>query len=490
MANKKINVEKLIKDLNPPKWKIWVNAKARSEAARSLGRMRKAEALEPLAELINDPDVGDAAVEALENMEIPPKMAAPILKSVMTYRQDLKNRFIEEYFNEKRNTKTMGMCDMPPATMRKEPESFLGAALSMYASLNPEKADELQECAREGLAPYSRKKFRENIKILSSHDLFPTWPELDYIDGLYTMADSLIVKIAGREALAKTEGFSDAAKHEDEKPKAPAGESLPQSEIQAFVEKALDAKSAITVPMKQVPVIMETVFQEIKNRYPLLDSQEIFKLLSGAIFLNCHYCGPLPPQYTQGLLMNVREAFEKGLELTPEMFDAQGGGSFAKGHSPGCPGTGVETALDPGGIEVPAKAIEAQREAAEKKEAASVESPQEAASEESPSEAGPEPEKAPEAEPEKAVETESQPEAPSLYDVYFKGDLVEGADLESAKKGLAALYKVDVDKMAAFFSGKPRIIKKGVDSQTAKKMAAAFKKVGAKAIVKQSQGKA
>lgn len=453
MAMKK--PEQMIKDLNPPRWKLWITSKVRREAARSLGRMRKAEALLPLVELLADPAVQDAAIEAIEDIKIPDKQAALTLKAVLAFRQALKGRFVEEYFNEEHNAAIMKTCGgMPVATMKAEPESFLGAALSIYSQLHPDKAPELEQCARQGLAPYSRKKFRENIKILADHELFPTWPELDMIEALFEAADRVIVKIAGKDAAAKVEGLSDTS--EGQAPpsaQAPDRAEVSEGVIADFVSKALESKSAITVSMNQVPVIMDFIFREIKNRYPRLDSQEIFKLLSGAIFLNCHYCGPLPPQYTQGLLLTVREAFEQGTKLTSEMFTGRSAGSFAKGHGPGCPGTGVELVLDPGGIELPAKAIESQREAAEKNEQA--------------------------AEP----KTKSKDPAPEFYNVIFCGDIIKDADVETVKKGLAALYKVDVSKVAGFFSGQPKIVKKNINLQTAQKMVKTFEKVGAKATI-------
>ncbi|ACL02082.1 PBS lyase HEAT domain protein repeat-containing protein [Desulfatibacillum aliphaticivorans] len=474
MANKKINVEKLIADLNPPKWKIWITPKVRREAALSLGRMKKAEAFEPLLTALEDPKVQDSAMEALSSLPVPGKQAARTLKAILAYRQGLKVRFIEEFFNENRNSTTMKMVgDMPMTTMKAEPESFLGAALSIWSQLNPDREEDLDAAARQGLAPYSRKKFRKNIYILARNEIFPTWPELDVINNLFEAADEMIVSIAGQEAVPdyepRKEGDdnNDASKRKD----AEMGKELSDEALHDFVVKALGAKSAITTPMLQIPLIMEGFFKELKGRYALLDSQEIFKLLSGAVRLNCHTCGPLATEYTQGLLGKVEESFESGTPLDLGELTNASAGSFAKGHNPGCKGFGVELTFDPSGIEAPAKAIEARREAAEGKP---VKEEKEAAP--APAQAAPEPVQA-----ELEIPLEKPAPAPSAYNVLYKGELIEGKTPDEVKQGIAKLYKVDVSKVEGFFSGKPRVVKKGVNRETAEKMVAAFQRAGAKA---------
>jgi len=70
------------------------------------------------------------------------------------------------------------------------------------------------------------------------------------------------------------------------------------------------------------------------------------------------------------------------------------------------------------------------------------------------------------------------------YDVVFSGRLVEGAPLEQVKANVAKLFKVEVAKIERLFSGKPVVLKKGVDEQTAKKYLVAMQKAGAICEVK------
>ncbi|MEJ2047911.1 MAG: hypothetical protein P8X92_08415 [Dehalococcoidia bacterium] len=65
------------------------------------------------------------------------------------------------------------------------------------------------------------------------------------------------------------------------------------------------------------------------------------------------------------------------------------------------------------------------------------------------------------------------------YDVIFSGKLVEGARLEQVKANVAKLFKVEVSKVERLFTGKPVMIKKGVNEETAKKYLIAMKKAGA-----------
>lgn len=67
--------------------------------------------------------------------------------------------------------------------------------------------------------------------------------------------------------------------------------------------------------------------------------------------------------------------------------------------------------------------------------------------------------------------------------VVFSGRLVEGADPERVQANLAALFKVDREKVAHLFSGKRCVIKKGIDRETAARYQAAMKKAGALATI-------
>lgn len=65
-----------------------------------------------------------------------------------------------------------------------------------------------------------------------------------------------------------------------------------------------------------------------------------------------------------------------------------------------------------------------------------------------------------------------------LYDIYFTGQLVEGADAETGKANLAVLFKTTADKVDKFFDGKAHLLKRGIDKQAALKYKAALHKAG------------
>lgn len=65
------------------------------------------------------------------------------------------------------------------------------------------------------------------------------------------------------------------------------------------------------------------------------------------------------------------------------------------------------------------------------------------------------------------------------YHVIFEGQTTGERDLADVKRQLAALFKMNVTQVESLFSGKPVVIKRDIDAQTAQKYAAAFKKAGA-----------
>jgi hypothetical protein len=65
------------------------------------------------------------------------------------------------------------------------------------------------------------------------------------------------------------------------------------------------------------------------------------------------------------------------------------------------------------------------------------------------------------------------------YHVVFEGQITGEKDLADVKRQLAALFKMNAAQVESLFGGKPVIIKRDVDAQTAQKYAAAFKKAGA-----------
>lgn len=65
------------------------------------------------------------------------------------------------------------------------------------------------------------------------------------------------------------------------------------------------------------------------------------------------------------------------------------------------------------------------------------------------------------------------------YQVIFEGQITGEKDLADVKRQLAALFKMNNTQVESLFNGKPVVIKRDVDTQTAQKYAAAFKKAGA-----------
>jgi hypothetical protein len=69
------------------------------------------------------------------------------------------------------------------------------------------------------------------------------------------------------------------------------------------------------------------------------------------------------------------------------------------------------------------------------------------------------------------------------YDIYFRGEILPGADEAVVKVAIAKIFNADDAKLNQLFSGKVNTIKKSVDKATAAKYQHAFKKAGAKAVI-------
>ncbi|MCF6280779.1 MAG: hypothetical protein L3J28_01005 [Candidatus Polarisedimenticolaceae bacterium] len=65
------------------------------------------------------------------------------------------------------------------------------------------------------------------------------------------------------------------------------------------------------------------------------------------------------------------------------------------------------------------------------------------------------------------------------YDIFFSGQLIEGSDETAARKKLAVLFKLPLERVEPLFSGKPVAVKRGVDMDTAVKYRTAFRDAGA-----------
>lgn len=70
------------------------------------------------------------------------------------------------------------------------------------------------------------------------------------------------------------------------------------------------------------------------------------------------------------------------------------------------------------------------------------------------------------------------------YDIYFTGQIIDGYLEAAVKKNLAKLFNASPEKINAMFSGKPVLLKKGLNKESAQKFAAVMKKAGAKVVAK------
>ena len=77
--------------------------------------------------------------------------------------------------------------------------------------------------------------------------------------------------------------------------------------------------------------------------------------------------------------------------------------------------------------------------------------------------------------------------ADSFYDIYFRGEILDGFQLNDVKSNVAKVFSADTEKVNSLFSGKVCLLKKKIDKQTALKYQTALKKAGAKIIIKASK---
>ena len=69
------------------------------------------------------------------------------------------------------------------------------------------------------------------------------------------------------------------------------------------------------------------------------------------------------------------------------------------------------------------------------------------------------------------------------FQVVFDGQLIEGADPAQVKANIAKLFKMEVAKVEALFSGRRTVVKRGLDDATARKYRIAFERAGAVATI-------
>jgi hypothetical protein len=71
-----------------------------------------------------------------------------------------------------------------------------------------------------------------------------------------------------------------------------------------------------------------------------------------------------------------------------------------------------------------------------------------------------------------------------LYDIFFSAQLIDDFDEGTVRKNIAQLFKANEATLEKLFSGKPQLIKSGVDKPAALKYKAALQKAGAVARVR------
>jgi hypothetical protein len=71
-----------------------------------------------------------------------------------------------------------------------------------------------------------------------------------------------------------------------------------------------------------------------------------------------------------------------------------------------------------------------------------------------------------------------------LYDIFFAAKRVEGFDEVTVRSNVASLFKAKGPTLEKLFSGKPQLIKRGVDKPTAIKYKSAMQKAGAVALIR------
>jgi hypothetical protein len=70
------------------------------------------------------------------------------------------------------------------------------------------------------------------------------------------------------------------------------------------------------------------------------------------------------------------------------------------------------------------------------------------------------------------------------YDIFFAAKLVEGFDEATVRSNIASLFKANSATLEKLFSGKPQLLKRGVDKPTAIKYKSALQKAGAVPLIR------
>ncbi len=74
------------------------------------------------------------------------------------------------------------------------------------------------------------------------------------------------------------------------------------------------------------------------------------------------------------------------------------------------------------------------------------------------------------------------------YDIFFAGKIVDGFDEATVRANMAKLFKANPETVEKLFSGKPQLIKRGVEKAAAIKYKGAMQKAGAVPLIRASGG--
>ena len=69
--------------------------------------------------------------------------------------------------------------------------------------------------------------------------------------------------------------------------------------------------------------------------------------------------------------------------------------------------------------------------------------------------------------------------SPQLYRVVFNGEINRGNTLAHVKRDLAALFQADAEIIEQLFTGRPIVLKQGLDAETAIQYVSAISRAGA-----------
>jgi len=69
------------------------------------------------------------------------------------------------------------------------------------------------------------------------------------------------------------------------------------------------------------------------------------------------------------------------------------------------------------------------------------------------------------------------------FKILYAGQMIEGADPQRVRANIAKMFKIDISKVDALFTGRRVLLKRGLDAATVEKYRTAFSRAGAIAII-------